>query len=447
MLRDLLTRSPSVLIRGSRMVGKTTLAKRVCGDRGWDLSDGVERKEFLVAPEQFLREIPKPVLIDEWQAYPDALPIIKRLIDSEGLRGVVLAGSAEAPPGSWGASRQFPLGGRSRDMTLWPLTVAERRGVHRADLMDELFSGAMPQEPERLEHTDYMRLIFESGYPAALGQDEVDTGDYLRSVQRGAVQMLLSQLGEVVNGNGVTDRHEPHVRASQTTWKRFIQTCASQSSKELRPSKLATAVGLDERTAQRYTLLLEDMHLATTIETWRHQPSMLPAKQRKLYIAEAAMMPAFTERTTREIASDSVTRGGAVETFVNAQLQALASVSSPSFAIERYHLPSSSRLADEYTSRGATPFPVGEINFLLRTWREAEPRVIAIEVRASEHYERQVLRRVTQLRKAFDDRRELGHPGFENLRYTAGIILCAGNTRVRRAGEKEWIAPLSILWS
>lgn len=432
-LRAHLRDAPVVQLRGSRMVGKTTLATQVCNS-AWNLLAPAQRDIFNRDQRGILLGAPKPVLIDEWQAEPEVLATVKELIDHEGLDRVVIAGSAEPPPGSWGATRQFPLGGRVEELTLWPLSVAERRGCYRDTLVDDLLGGELPRSPEQLSHAQYVELIFESGYPAAVGLDQADTSKYLRRVRTAATQMLLSR------ANGSAGETVGHL--SRTKLTDFFRIYAEQSSRDISVRELAERVNVHHTTAQRYIDLLAELHFATPLDIWRHVPSALPARGHKQLITEAAMICAYSPHSVRQLVADDALLGAATETFVSAQLHALRDSGPTNFAIENYHLRRGSRIARPVGE--ASAFPLGEIDFLLRSQDESAQRVIAIEVKAGTNVKADVIDKLARLRAAFDDR----HDGpLKHVDYRAGIVLCAGDTGVRQVGAKEWVAPLSVLWA
>jgi len=57
----------------------------------------VERTTFAAQPEM-LAELPGPVLMDEWQRWPESWDVVRRAVDDGSPRGrLLLAGSGERP--------------------------------------------------------------------------------------------------------------------------------------------------------------------------------------------------------------------------------------------------------------------------------------------------------------------------------------------------------------
>jgi hypothetical protein len=91
-----LARAPVVVLGGPRSVGKSTLLRSVAErlDRAViDLDEPTTRRAVAADPSRFL-DTPRPVLVDEYARVPDAMDVIKALLNRDGAPGqFVLAGS------------------------------------------------------------------------------------------------------------------------------------------------------------------------------------------------------------------------------------------------------------------------------------------------------------------------------------------------------------------
>lgn len=419
-LREALADYGAVQLRGSRMVGKTTLARQVCASQ-WNLFDRRRRQQFALDPAAALRSAAKPVLIDEWQAFPDVVPEIKRLLDEEHLSGFVLAGSSEPRHDAWGFGDQHPLAGRSKVLDLWPLSVAEQRGQARRGLIARWFDGEPPSEVERLSHNHYRRLVFRSGYPGTLGASERLARKRLADVRDAIVQYDFARYGD-----------QP-ADATESNLRRFLRTSAEVTATSTGFNKMANALGFHERTCRNYYNRLERCRLVTSLDIWRPRPSTRSSNRRYRFLTEAAMVPAFAGLPIARVLADDNLAGRTLETFVLSQLRAQQSFSEIDFDIERYHLPPSSRGA----GNSGAGLPTGEIDFILRGITRDD--LVAVEVTWAARPPIEALKKLIKLRDAVD--RSLP------TRFCAGLVLTCGDEPVTPIYDRIWAAPLSALWA
>ena len=132
--------APVVVIDGPRGVGKTTTAVQVTASSVLLPRD---LETLRVDAEAYLRALPAPILLDEWQlAGTDVLWTIKRLVDADPTPGrFVLTGSVE--PASYGPT--YPLTGRSVRLVMRPMTQAELAGRGgEPTFLSAVVSGAPP---------------------------------------------------------------------------------------------------------------------------------------------------------------------------------------------------------------------------------------------------------------------------------------------------------------
>ena len=88
-------RYKGVMVTGMRQVGKSTMLRRMLGDRRYVNLDRYQALDLArQAPDAFFKQYPMPLLIDEFQRAPDLGLEIKAILDETDERGLVwLTGS------------------------------------------------------------------------------------------------------------------------------------------------------------------------------------------------------------------------------------------------------------------------------------------------------------------------------------------------------------------
>ncbi len=164
-LDALLSDLPAIALEGPRGVGKTSTAmRRAHTVHRLDLR--AQRDLLDAAPEQ-LHTATGPVLLDEWQRWPQSWDLVRRAVDDGAPPGrFLLTGSAtpiEAPVHS-GAGRIVTL--RMR-----PLSIAERVPSDPSVSLASLLAGDRPDVSGGSKSTlsDYLASLLASGFPGMRG--------------------------------------------------------------------------------------------------------------------------------------------------------------------------------------------------------------------------------------------------------------------------------------
>ena len=144
-LIKLLEQFPCVCILGARQSGKTTLVKTTFPDTAYfDLESPSVQDRITIAPEMFLRQQSKPLILDETQTMPGLMQAIKVIIDEkpEAPGRFILLGSA-SPSIIKNASET--LAGRIGFLDLDNLTIREcAEGAPVLSWRDMWFRGGYP---------------------------------------------------------------------------------------------------------------------------------------------------------------------------------------------------------------------------------------------------------------------------------------------------------------
>ncbi|MDP3430548.1 MAG: AAA family ATPase, partial [Desulfomicrobium sp.] len=244
--------TPAVLISGPRQAGKTTLARRIAGQKMRYLT--LDDETVLLAakedPVALVRDADR-VVIDEIQRAPGLLIAIKKSIDEDRRPGrFLLTGSANLMTLPTVADS---LAGRMETVTLLPLSQAEICGS-TVNWLDSVFAGTVPVVDLCLVGADLEEIVLRGGYPESV----------LRSTHRRRAAWARQYL------NALLQRDVKDIASvgNLDLFPRLVRVLAEMSGQMCNYSQLGGQLGLDHKTTARYVGILEQMFLLTRVEAW-----------------------------------------------------------------------------------------------------------------------------------------------------------------------------------
>lgn len=104
------SRYKGVLVTGMRQVGKSTMLRRMMGDRHYVNLDRYQALDLArQAPDAFFKQYPLPLLIDEFQRATDLGLELKSILDETDERGLVWLTGSQKLGLRKGAPKHFPV--------------------------------------------------------------------------------------------------------------------------------------------------------------------------------------------------------------------------------------------------------------------------------------------------------------------------------------------------
>ena len=270
---------PAVVIEGPRAVGKTETALRRARTVH-RLDDGRQLAIVRGDPERLLAGGP-PILIDEWQRYPDSWDMVRRRVDTDpGTARFLLTGSA-AP-----ATRPTHSGaGRMVTLRMHPMSLAERGITEPTVSLAELLSGSRPLLAGRsaMKLSDYALEIERSGFPAIR---ELDRGLRERQIGSYLDRVVEHDIDEL--GTGVRDR------ASLRRWLEAFAAATATTAAYTSIRDAATPGASDPpsmATVAAYRRVMEQMWIVEELPAWLPTRSRLRrlAASPKHHLADPAL--------------------------------------------------------------------------------------------------------------------------------------------------------------
>jgi uncharacterized protein len=398
-LEEALEDSPVVLIHGPRQCGKTTLARMLGDVRGYayfSFDDHITRAAAQLDPTGFVYGLPERVIFDEVQHVPEFFNTLKMVVDENRVPGrFLMTGSANVlllPKLS------DSLAGRMQILRLHPLAQCEltRNEPH---FLDALFGdGFKVRRTQRLGVELHKRMV-DGGYPTALRRpSERRRMAWYRDYVDALIQRDVQDLTRI---------------SALDVLARLLAVTASQTSRLLNVSDLASPFQLSRPTIRDYMTLLERIFVLERIPPWHDNRLKRLIKTPKLHLCDTGVACALLGLDSKSLAADRDLMGQLLETFVYQELRRQASGGEVPLTFYHY------RDKDQV-----------EVDIVIERGHRA---LVGIEVKASATVTPSDFRGLHKLKESVKDR------------FIGGVVLYDGEMSAS-FGDKMYAVPLRMLW-
>lgn len=389
--------TPVVLVAGPRQAGKTTLVRQMAaqGVRYLTLDDELTLLAAKEDPVGMIRSLDRAV-IDEIQRAPQLLLAIKKTVDEDRRPGrFLLTGSANLMALPTVADS---LAGRMETLTLLPLSQSEMRGS-AANWIDSAFAGQILSPAQLVVGDDLVEAVLRGGYPEAVSRAT------LRRRTAWGRQYIDAIIQRDVRDVAGIDKLDQ--------LPRFLRALAQVSGQMCNYTQLGGQVGLDHKTAARYTGVFEQMYLLKRIEVWAKNRLNRVVKTPKVQFIDSGLLSTLAD-VTPALAQQNRSRFGSVlETFVFGELLKHTTTAENDYQLLYY------RDHDQF-----------EVDFVIEN---AAGHLVGVEVKAAATVKESDLRGLKRLANIAGEHFKLG------------VILYDG-VETLPLGEGLWAVPLSSLW-
>jgi len=305
-IKDILKRSPSVVLIGPRQVGKTTLALNIAETTSsiyLDLESRLDLEKVRDIVSFHSDNLNKLIILDEVQRLPEVFAELRGIIDKERRKGkkngqFLFLGSA-----SIDLLRQSSesLAGRIAHTELYPVDIIEFAG----DSIEKM-------------NTIWLR----GGFPESLlGGSDQDSLDWRRDFMSTYLERDIPQLG-------------PRIPAE--TLERFWIMLAHNQGTVLNAAHLGRNLEVSGVTIGRYLDLMVDLLLVRRLKPWTFNIGKRLVRSPKVYVRDSGIAHALLNISNYSNLLGHPVVGGSWEGFV---IENIMSVAAPSVEAFYYGRP------------------------------------------------------------------------------------------------------------
>ena len=246
-------RNRAELILGPRQVGKSTMLDhlvqnqrfiKLTGEDEDDLSILADPKTFLTLTQQFPN-----VIIDEAQFVPNIGRVIKRLVDNNTTDSRIFVTGSSAL--DLGGHLKESAAGRFNSYNLWPLSL------------EELAEHSSWIEVKRQIND---RMIY--GCHPDVINDQAHAKEYLLDFTDSILYKDLFKLAEVRKPTDLT---------------KLVTFLAANVGSEIRYGSIASELGIQNKTIERYVDLLASCFILKVVPSWSRNPTAELKLSKKIY--------------------------------------------------------------------------------------------------------------------------------------------------------------------
>lgn len=401
-LEKAFSRSRVILLNGARQVGKTTLMKEICLEKGYfylTFDDMAILSAAKNDPKGFIAGLQKPIILDEIQRVPELFLAIKMDVDTHQDKGrYALTGSANPlllP--KLGDS----LAGRMEIFDLYPLSQGELHNTTEV-FIDNIFDykfNPLSIKTKEFSKQELYKAILKGGYPEIQNYDEEDRSNWFKSY----VSTILDRdVRDISNIEGLSQ------------FPLLLKLLASRPGTLLNVADLSRSIKSSNPTIHRYLTLLQTIFFIRYQQPWHANLGKRLVKAPKTYFVDTGLLSYLLGINLEGAMANPYLMGGVLENFVVNELIKQASWSKA--RVSFYHF---------RTSDGV------EVDIVMEN---AAGEIIGIEVKSSSTVTTQDFKGLSYLAEELGDK------------FIRGIVIYTGTTSYPHS-EKICALPISALWS
>lgn len=306
-IEEALEDTPVILISGARQTGKTTFCQQL-KDEGLFTGASVtlDDPSVLAAarsdPMGFLLSLGENVIIDEVQRAPELFLSLKKIIDDNRNRRVILTGSADVMLHPKIADS---LAGRIETHRLWPLSISEINGTE-SSFLKKMLSDKSDFQPLTTNWSEVIGMIRRGGYPEVVKRkSDTRRAKWLESYLE---SLLLKDIRDLANIDGLLQI------------PKILNLLSVRIGSTVNMSDVARLAGVKSTSFQRYMALLEQIFLIVKIPAWTPNGEGQFVKSPKIFLNDTGLLCQLSE-DGENLLSDRTKAGHLLENFVSMEIK------------------------------------------------------------------------------------------------------------------------------
>ncbi len=294
----MLAQGKVVLVTGSRQVGKTTMLKHHLGSSFSYVTMDDTRERALAKQDAalFFDSKSLPLIIDEVQRAPELFLPVKLIVDQSSEKGRIILTGSQTYHLMKGVSES--LSGRVRILQMPGLSLRELTG--HAEPHAYVPAKVSPASIDAAPSTDIWEIIHRGSMPE-LQDPSIDWDSFYSDY---VSTYLERDVRELIN---IKD---------ETKFYNFMVACAARTGQLFNASDVATAVGIDNKTAKAWLSVLQASNIVRVMEPFWPNVDKRLTKMPKIFFMDTGLACHLTRWTTSEQLKRGAVSGHMFETFV-----------------------------------------------------------------------------------------------------------------------------------
>ena len=291
--------SRCLLLTGPRQVGKSTLLKKNYPNvKYYTFDDQILLSSAVEDPKLFVKNLPKPSILDEVQHAKELFPYIKIECDKDELyEKYYLTGSQ---PMKLMAKAQESLAGRVSILELQGLSMREIKGVSFNKHFVPTEEYISDREKDLKPYDNIWQIIHRGSYPE-LYVTEREWIDFYSSYVKTYLERDVKDEIEIKD---------------EIAFTKFLVAVAARTGQLLNYKNIADEVGVSQATIKNWISVLDKTGIVYILEPYYSSHLTRAIKTPKIYFRDTGLACYLTRWNSYEALENSAVAGNMFETFV-----------------------------------------------------------------------------------------------------------------------------------